>query len=59
MRGRVLILPGNAYQASVAITWNVSWTGSGGVGGEIDAGLVVQSAFAIQVAQGEALVSNP
>lgn len=51
--------PGSAYQASVAITWNVSWTGSGGVGGEIDAGLVVQSAFAIQVAQGEALVSSP
>jgi hypothetical protein len=51
--------PGNAYQASVAITWNVSWTGSGGVGGEVDAGLVIQSPFAIQVAQGEALVSNP
>jgi|HubBroStandDraft_5_1064220.scaffolds.fasta_scaffold42898_2 hypothetical protein len=51
--------PGNAYQASIAITWNVSWTGSGGVGGEIDAGLIVQSAFTIQVAQGEALVSNP
>jgi hypothetical protein len=51
--------PGNAYQASIAVTWNVSWTGSGGVGGEIDAGLVVPFQFAIPVAQGEALVNNP
>jgi len=51
--------PGNAYQASIAVTWNVSWTGSGGVGGEVDAGLVVPFPFAIPVAQGEALVSSP
>jgi hypothetical protein len=51
--------PGNAYQASIAVTWNVSWTGSGGVGGEIDAGLVIPFQFAIPVAQGEALVSSP
>jgi hypothetical protein len=51
--------PGNAYQASIAVTWKVSWTGSGGVGGVIDAGLVVPFQFAIPVAQGEALVSNP
>jgi hypothetical protein len=51
--------PGNAYQASIAITWSVSWTGSGGVGGVIDAGLVVPFSFPIPVAQGEALVSNP
>jgi hypothetical protein len=51
--------PGNAYQASIAVTWNVSWTGSGGVGGVIDPGLVVPFPFAIPVAQGEALVSSP
>ena len=51
--------PGNAYQASIAVTWNVSWTGSGGTGGEVDAGLVIPFQFAIPVAQGEALVSSP
>jgi hypothetical protein len=51
--------PGNAYQASIAVTWNVSWTGSGGAGGEIDAGLIIPFQFAIPVAQGEALVNSP
>lgn len=51
--------PGNAYQASITVTWNVSWTGSGGVGGVVDAGLEVPFKFPIPVAQGEALVSNP
>jgi hypothetical protein len=51
--------PGNAYQASITVTWNVSWTGSGGVGGVVDAGLEVPFTFPIPVAQGEALVKNP
>jgi len=51
--------PGNAYQATVTVSWNVSWTGSGGAGGLIDAGLAVPFSFPIPVAQGEALVSSP
>jgi hypothetical protein len=51
--------PGNAYQASVIITWRVSWTGSGGAGGVLTGGLPVPFSFALPVAQGEALVSNP
>jgi hypothetical protein len=51
--------PGNAYQASVVITWRVSWTGSGGTGGLVDPGLPVPFTFSLPVAQGEALVSNP
>lgn len=51
--------PGNAYQASVVITWRVWWTGSGGAGGLLNAGLPVPFSFALQVAQGEALVSSP
>jgi hypothetical protein len=51
--------PGDAYQASVVITWRVSWTGSGGAGGVLNGGLVVPFSFALPVAQGEALVNNP
>jgi hypothetical protein len=51
--------PGNAYQASVTVTWRVSWTGSGGAGGVLDAALAVPVAFAVPVAQGEALVTSP
>jgi hypothetical protein len=51
--------PGNAYQASVVITWRISWTGSGGAGGVLNGGLPVPFPFALPVAQGEALVSNP
>lgn len=51
--------PGNAYQASITVTWNVSWTGSGGTGGEVDAGLQIPFNFPVPVAQGEALVKNP
>lgn len=50
--------PGNAYQASITVTWNISWTGSGGVGGVVDAGLQIPFAFPIPVAQGEALVKS-
>jgi hypothetical protein len=51
--------PGHAYQASIVVTWRVSWIGSGGAGGVLNAGLPVTFSFALPVAQGEALVSNP
>jgi hypothetical protein len=51
--------PGNAYQAAVVITWRVSWTGSGGTGGLLNPALQIPFPFALRVAQGEALVSNP
>ena len=51
-------LPGNAYRASVTVTWRVTWTGSGGAGGVLDPGLAVPVSFAIGVAQAEALVTN-
>jgi hypothetical protein len=50
--------PGNAYQASITVTWNVSWTGSGGTGGELNNGLQIPFDFAVPVAQGEALVKS-
>jgi hypothetical protein len=50
--------PGNAYQASVSVTWDVTWVGSGGAGGHV--GTVQQAfPFRVPVAQGEALVTNP
>jgi hypothetical protein len=51
--------PGDAYQASVTVTWRVSWTGSGGAGGVLDRALSVPADFTVPVAQGEALVTNP
>ncbi len=51
--------PGNAYQASVTVTWKVTWTGSGGAGGVLDAALSVPVGFTVPVAQGEALVISP
>lgn len=51
--------PGGAYRASVIVTWRVSWTGSGGSGGVIDAALQIPAEFDVRVAQGEALVSSP
>jgi hypothetical protein len=51
--------PGHAYQASVTVTWRVTWTGSGGVGGVLDAALSVPVGLAVPVAQGEALVTGP
>ena len=50
--------PGNAYQASITVTWNVSWTGSGGTGGELNNGLQIPFNFPVPVAQGEALVKS-
>ena len=51
--------PGNAFQAGLFVTWKVSWTGSGGAGGLITAGYTTGNAFAVRVAQAEALVTTP
>ena len=51
--------PENVYRASVTVTWRVSWTGSGGSGGVLDAALGVPVGVTIPVAQGEALVTSP
>jgi len=51
--------PGNAYQAGLFVTWTVSWTGSGGAGGIITNGYNTGTAFAVRVAQAEALVTTP
>jgi hypothetical protein len=50
--------PGDVYQSSVTVTWRVSWTGSGGVGGVLDAALSVPVDFTVPIAQGEALVTG-
>jgi len=50
--------PGNTYRASAAVTWRISWTGSGGSGGLLDAGLTVPLGFTVVIAQGEALVTS-
>jgi hypothetical protein len=42
----------------VTVTWRITWTGSGGAGGVLDAGLAVPVGFPIGVAQGEALVTS-
>jgi hypothetical protein len=52
-------LPGNAYRASVTVTWRITWIGSGGAGGLLDPALAVPVGFPIRVAQGEALVTSP
>ena len=49
-------LPGNAYQASVTVTWDASWRGSGGAGGAL-APAGETAAFAVPVAEAQAL--NP
>jgi hypothetical protein len=51
--------PENVYHASLTVTWRVSWAGSGGSGGVLDAALGVPVGFTIPVAQGEALVTSP
>ena len=51
--------PGGAYQADVSVTWRVTWTGSGGVGGTVNAGLQMPFPFALRVAEGQALVTGP
>jgi hypothetical protein len=51
--------PESVYHASLTVTWRVSWTGSGGAGGVLDAALGVPVSLTIPVAQGEALVTSP
>jgi hypothetical protein len=51
--------PGNAYQASLVVTWTIAWTGSGGAGGTISTGYTTGTAFPVRIAQAEALVSTP
>lgn len=49
-------LPGNAYQASVTVTWTAAWQGSGGTGGTLPP-LGRTTAFALPVTEAQAL--NP
>jgi hypothetical protein len=51
--------PGGKYAAAVTVTWLVTWTGSGGVGGTLNAGLQVAFPFSLRVAEGQALVTGP
>ena len=50
-------LPGNAYTASVTITWTASWRGSGGAGGTFPP-LTRTISFALPVANSNALVTG-
>ncbi len=50
--------PGGAYQASVAVTWRVTWTGAGGAGGVLNAGLQVGYPVTLRVAEAQALVTG-
>ena len=51
--------PGSAFQAGLFVTWTVSWTGSGGAGGLVTNDYTTGNAFAVRVAQAEALVTAP
>jgi hypothetical protein len=51
--------PGDVFQAGLFVTWTVRWTGSGGSGGLITSSYTTGNAFAIGVAQAEALVTTP
>jgi hypothetical protein len=51
--------PGDAFQAALFVRWTVSWTGSGGAGGLITSSYTTGTAFAVRVAQAEALVTTP
>ena len=51
-------LPGNAYRASVTVTWRITWTGSGGAGGMLNPGFAVPVPLSIGVAPGVALVTS-
>jgi len=51
--------PGDAFQAGLFVRWTVSWTGLGGAGGLITSSYTTGNAFAVRVAQGEALVTTP
>jgi hypothetical protein len=49
--------PGAAYRASVTVTWTVTWAGSGGAGGVLNAGLQVTAPLVLRIAEGQALVT--
>jgi hypothetical protein len=51
--------PGRAFRAGVYVTWTISWTGSAGAGGLITSSYRTGTAFAVRVAQAEALVTEP
>jgi hypothetical protein len=51
--------PGEVFQAGLFVTWTIRWTGSGGAGGLITRSYTTGTAFAIRVAQAEALVTTP
>lgn len=51
--------PGSAYQASLVVTWTISWTGSGGAGGTVTTGYTTGTAFPVRIAQAESVVSTP
>jgi hypothetical protein len=51
--------PGDAYQASLSVTWRITWIGSGGTGGVVTDGLQVTSPLELRVAAAEALVTSP
>jgi hypothetical protein len=51
-------LPGDVYSASVAVVWQVAWTGSGGAGGVLASALSVPVDVPVRVAQAEALVTG-
>ena len=51
--------PGAAYRAALAVTWTISWTGSGGAGGVITTGYTEATMFGQRIAQAEALVTTP
>ena len=50
--------PGHAYQASVTVTWRVTWVGSGSTGGVVDPALQVGYPFSLRVAEAQALVTG-
>jgi hypothetical protein len=47
-------LPGNAYQASVTVTWDATWSGAGGAGGAL-APDEETAAFTVPVAEAQSL----
>jgi hypothetical protein len=50
---------GDVFQAGLFVNWTIRWTGSGGAGGLITSRYTTGSAFAVRVAQAEALVTTP
>jgi hypothetical protein len=50
-------LPGNAYQASVTVTWDATWSGAGGAGGAL-APDEETAAFAVPVAEAQSLTPS-